>query len=94
MSVHDSVLYICKEEDAEKVAALFQISHLWSWAWLRYNYGIYEMPLTNAFFSSIEIDRIFRKSATASTVTISQPHPEPHGRSVSVMEQIEVLSEL
>jgi DNA polymerase gamma 1 len=94
MSVHDSVLYMCKEEDADKVSALFQIAHLWSWAWLRYNYGICEMPQVNAWFSSIEVDKIFRKSANASTITVSQPTPEPNGRAHTITTLVPVLDSL
>jgi DNA polymerase gamma 1 len=94
MSVHDSVLYMCKEQDADKVSALFQIAHLWSWAWLRYNYGMCEMPQVNAWFSSIEVDKIFRKSATASTVTVSQLTPEPDGRAHTITSLVPVLESL
>jgi DNA polymerase gamma 1 len=94
MSVHDSVLYMCRESDADLVAALYQIAHLWSWAWLRYNYGICEMPHANAWFSSIEIDKIFRKAATASTVTVSQPLSEPDGRAHTITSLVPVLESL
>lgn len=94
MSVHDSVLFMCREEDADLVSALYQIAHLWSWAWLRYNYGICEMPHANAWFSSIEVDKIFRKSATASTVTVSQPHHEQDGRAHTITTLIPVLNSL
>lgn len=94
MSVHDSVLYMCKESDADLVSALYQIAHLWSWAWLRHRYGIYEMPHANAWFSSIEVDSIFRKSATASTVTVSQPLSEPHGRAHTISTLVPVLDSL
>lgn len=94
MSVHDSVLFMCKEEDADTVAALYQVAHLWSWAWLRYNYGIYEMPHANAWFSSIEIDKIFRKSATASTLTVSQTRQEPDGRAHTITSLVPVLEGL
>jgi len=94
MSVHDSVLYMCREEDADLVSALYQVAHLWSWAWLRYNYGICEMPHANAWFSSIEVDKIFRKSATASTVTVSQPLPEPVGRAHNITSLVPVLESL
>lgn len=94
MSVHDSVLYMCREEDADTVAALYQIAHLWSWAWLRYKYGICEMPHANAWFSSIEVDKIFRKSATTSTVTVSQPLPEPNGRAHTITSLVPVLQSL
>lgn len=94
MSVHDSVLYMCRESDADVVAALYQVAHLWSWAWLRYNYGICEMPHANAWFSSIEIDKIFRKAATASTVTVSQPLREPDGRAHTITTLVPVLESL
>jgi DNA polymerase gamma 1 len=86
MAVHDSVLYMCPEDQALRVARLFQVAHVWCWAWLRYNFGIYEMPVANAWLSSIEIDRIFRKSATSSTVTISQPLKEADGKSYTVAD--------
>jgi DNA polymerase gamma 1 len=94
MSVHDSVLFMCREEDADRVAALYQIAHLWSWAWLRFNYGICEMPHANAWFSSIEVDKIFRKSATASTLTISQHQVEPDGSAHNILSLIPTLNAL
>jgi DNA polymerase gamma 1 len=94
MSVHDSVLFMCREEDADLVSALYQIAHLWSWAWLRYNYGICEMPHANAWFSSIEVDKIFRKAATAGTVTVSQPIREPDGRAHTITTLVPVLNSL
>jgi DNA polymerase gamma 1 len=94
MSVHDSVLFMCHERDADVVSALYQIAHLWSWSWLRFNYGICEMPHANAWFSSIEVDKIFRKSANASTVTVSQPHPEAPGRAHTITSLVPVLNSL
>ena len=94
MSVHDSVLFMCKEEDADLVSALYQIAHLWSWTWLRYNYEIYEMPHANAWFSSIEVDKIFRKSATASTLTVSQSVKEPEGRAHTITSLYPIIDSL
>lgn len=94
MSVHDSILYICPEPQAKKVAALFQVAHAWCWAWLRYNYEIYELPVANAWLSSVEVDRIFRKAATASTKTVSQQKSEPNGESHSIAELALVLNEM
>jgi DNA polymerase gamma 1 len=94
MSVHDSVLFMCKESDADKVSALYQIAHLWSWAWLRHRYGVCEMPHANAWFSSIEVDHIFRKSATSSTITVSQNVTEPDGRAHTISSLIGVLESL
>jgi DNA polymerase gamma 1 len=91
LSVHDSICYMCPESEAEKVAALFQVAHAWCWAWLRYNYGIYELPIANAWLSSIEIDRIFRKAADASTNTVSQRKKENDGHSVTIKDLIPIF---
>ena len=94
MSVHDSVLYICKDEYAEQVAAMFQVAHMWCWAWLRYNYEIYELPVANAWLSSIEIDSIFRNNATALTQTVSQHKSEPDGESRTIRDLIKASNGL
>ena len=94
MSVHDSILYMCPKEEAERVAALFQVAHAWCWAWLRYNYGIYELPVANAWLSSIEIDHIFRKAADANTNTVSQQKKENDGHSVTIKDLIPIFENL
>ena len=94
LSVHDSILYMCKEEDADTVSALYQIAHLWTWCWLRYKYGVISMPHANAWFSSIEVDKVFRKSATAETTSVSQPVPDPDGRAHTITSLVPVLESL
>jgi DNA polymerase gamma 1 len=94
MSVHDSILYLCPEDQAEKVATLFQVAHAWCWAWMRYNYGIYELPVANAWLSSIEIDSVFRKSADSSTKTVSQQKDEEDGRSVTIQDLVPVFNSM
>lgn len=94
MSVHDSILYLCPESEAEKVSALFQVAHVWCWAWLRHNYDINELPVANAWLSSIEIDKIFRKAATASTKTVSQQEDEEDGESRTIQDLIPIANKL
>jgi DNA polymerase gamma 1 len=94
MSVHDSILYLCPVHQAERLTALFQVAHAWCWAWLRYNYGIYELPVANAWLSSVEIDHIFRKSATSSTKTVSQTITEKDGRSMSIQDLIPIFNSM
>jgi hypothetical protein len=84
---------MCPKKEAEKVAALFQVAHAWCWAWLRYNYEIYELPVANAWLSSIEIDHIFRKAADANTKTVSQQKSEKNGQSVTIHDLIPIFNE-
>lgn len=83
-----------KEEQARKLVALFQVAHAWTWAWLRYQYGTYELPHSNAWFSSVEIDHIFRKSATESTKTVSNDTFELDGVALTIHDAIPIANEL
>jgi DNA polymerase gamma 1 len=94
ISIHDSITYMAPEDQAKQVAACFQVAHVWCWAWLRHNYGMSNLPVANAWFSSIEIDNILRKSATTSTKTISQLKNEPDGESYNVADLIPVFNQL
>lgn len=94
ISIHDSVTYLAPDDQAQQVAACFQVAHAWSWAWLRFNYGMNNLPVANAWLSSIEIDPILRKSATTSTRTISQLKDEPDGESYTIKDLIPVCNEL
>jgi len=94
MSVHDSILYLCPEPQAKKVATLFQVAHVWCWAWMRYNYEMYELPVANAWLSSIEIDKIFRKSADSNTKTVSQQKTEGDGKSVTIQDLIPTFNSM
>lgn len=94
ISIHDSILYMVKEDQAEKLVAIFQVAHAWTWAWLRARYGIYELPQNNAWFSSVEIDSIFRKSATEDIRTISNEVHEPNGIAMTIHDTIEVCNSM
>lgn len=84
ISIHDSITYLAKESDAEFLLACYQVAHAWSWAWLRANYNLYELPAASTWFSSVEIDKIMRKSATTSVVTISNVVPRPDGKAYGI----------
>jgi hypothetical protein len=66
----------------------------WCWAWMRYNYEIYELPVANAWLSSIEIDSIFRKAADSSTKTVSQQKQEADGESRTIQDLIPTFNSL
>lgn len=94
ISIHDSILYMVKEEHAEQLVAIYQIAHAWTWAWLRSNYKIYELPQNNAWFSSVEVDHIFRKSAYEDVRTISNEIHEPHGKAYTISDTVEICNSM
>lgn len=57
--------------------------------------GLYDLPMSVAFFSSVEVDRVLRKEAKSDCKTPSNPHglqdgyEVPHGESLNIHEAIE-----
>lgn len=92
ISIHDSILYMVKEEQAEQLVAIFQVAHSWTWAWLRSQYSIHELPQNNAWFSSVEVDHIFRKSANEDVRTISNEIQEPNGRAYTIHDTLDMCN--
>ena len=50
-----------------------QIVNLWTRAFFSSSVGIDDLPLSVAFFSSVEIDTVLRKSVTDDAITPSNP---------------------
>lgn len=57
--------------------------------------GLYDLPVSVAFFSSVEVDRVLRKEAKSDCTTPSNPHGLsngyliPHGESLNIHDAIE-----
>lgn len=56
--------------------------------------GLYDLPMSVAFFSSVEVDRVLRKEAKSDCTTPSNPHglqngyQIPNGESLNIHEAI------
>jgi len=80
LTIHDSLHYIVKEEQAEMASWLLNICHLWVRAFFSYRVGIKEIPKSIAWFDGIDIDHTLRKEVTSPCLTPSKKDPEPEGR--------------
>lgn len=92
LSVHDEVRYMVKEEDRYRAALALQIANAWTRALFCYNIGMDDLPQGVAFFSAVDIDRVFRKEVDMACVTPSQPTPIPAGESVDILQLLEKTS--
>lgn len=92
ISIHDELWWMTPERHAEDAAALFQISHLYTWGLFNERLGITDLACNNAFFSGVAIDDRVRKSPDESTVSPSNPqgHLEPDGKEYSAKEMQEL----
>ena len=68
-ALHDEAVFCYPTEHAEQGAYNFQIAHAWCWALAHYRAGLCNVPVSTLFASSINIDKIWRKSAYASVKT-------------------------
>ncbi|KAG0255907.1 DNA-directed DNA polymerase gamma mip1 [Mortierella polycephala] len=84
LCVHDEVRYIVKEEDTARATLALQISNLWTRALFSYKLGIHDLPQSVAFFSSVDVDHVFRKEVNMDCITPTQATPIPHGQSLTI----------
>ncbi|KAH7034098.1 DNA polymerase family A-domain-containing protein [Linnemannia elongata] len=84
LCVHDEVRYMVKEEDSARATLALQVSNLWTRAMFSYKLGIHDLPQSVAFFSSVDVDHVFRKEVNMDCLTPTQPHPISHGQSLTI----------
>jgi len=95
LSFHDELRYLVKEELSPKAALAMHITNLMTRSFCVSRIGLKDLPMSVAFFSSVEVDTVLRKECTMDCKTPSNPHGlrigygiQP-GQSLSVAESIE-----
>lgn len=79
--MHDELVVLCDEEQADIAAWLLNVAHLWVWAFSNEAMELYDMCAVGMFFDDVMVQRAFRKSATLKTTTPSNPDEDmPDGR--------------
>nr|XP_032523144.1 DNA polymerase subunit gamma-1, mitochondrial [Danaus plexippus plexippus] len=95
LSFHDEVRYLVPEEHKYEAALALQITNLLTRAFCSQRVGIHDLPMSVAFFSSVEVDRVLRKEANMDCVTPSNPHGLekgygiPNGESLTIYDVLE-----
>ncbi|XP_053616538.1 DNA polymerase subunit gamma-1, mitochondrial [Plodia interpunctella] len=95
LSFHDEVRYLVPEEHKYETALALQITNLLTRAFCSQRVGINDLPLSVAFFTSVEVDRVLRKEADMDCVTPSNPHGLekgygiPNGESLNIFDVLE-----
>ncbi|KAF9137363.1 DNA-directed DNA polymerase gamma mip1 [Mortierella sp. GBA39] len=90
LCVHDEVRYMVKEEDSARATLALQVSNLWTRAMFSYKLGIHDLPQSVAFFSAVDVDHVFRKEVNMDCLTPTQPHPIPHGQSLTIEDVLDL----
>lgn len=94
LSFHDEVRYLVKDEVKYQAALAMHVTNLLTRAFCSLRLGMNDLPLSVAFFSSVEVDSVLRKEAKLDCKTPSNPHGLergygiPNGESLDIREAI------
>lgn len=94
ISIHDEVRYLVKEEDRYKAAFALQVSNLLVRSYFSYRLKMKDLPLSVAFFSSVDIDKCLRKEVNMDCKSPSNPsglkeaYNIPHGESLDIKQTL------
>lgn len=92
ISIHDEVRYLVKDQDKYKAAFALQVSNLLVRAYFAYKLNMRDLPISVAFFSSVDIDKCLRKEVSMDCKSPSNPHGLevsyniPYGESLDVKQ--------
>jgi len=86
LTIHDELRFLVKEEDVWRAALALQIANLWTRSAFAQALGVNELPLSVAFFSSVDIDHCLRKEVNMSCITPTNPHAEPSGQVANIYQ--------
>lgn len=73
LTVHDEICFMAREEYGEQLAAIFQLAHILVRADITDCLGLDGIPCNGAWFSSVEIDYVFRKEIGQKAKTPDMP---------------------
>jgi len=73
LSIHDEIRFLVVREDSARAALVLHIANFWTRSLFAYKAGLHDLPMSVAFFSSVEIDSVLRKDVHDEAVTPSNP---------------------
>ncbi|GBP71222.1 DNA polymerase subunit gamma-1, mitochondrial [Eumeta japonica] len=94
LSFHDEVRYMVPDEDRYKTALALQVTNLLTRAFCSQRVGMHDLPLSVAFFTSVEVDQVLRKESNLSCTTPSNPHGLEGGYGIPNGESLDIFDVL
>ncbi|KAJ1526298.1 hypothetical protein ONE63_009449 [Megalurothrips usitatus] len=90
LSFHDEVRYLVPEDKAHRAALALHVAHLLTRAFCVSRLGLIDLPLSVAFFTSVEVDKTLRKEAHDNCQTPSNPHGLLKGYGIPPGENLDI----
>ncbi|XP_035212128.1 DNA polymerase subunit gamma-1-like [Stegodyphus dumicola] len=89
--IHDEVRYLVKSEDRYRAALALQITNLLTRSFFTSRLGMYDLPQSVAFFSSVDVDTVLRKEVNMDSTTPSNPHGLHKGYGIPPGEALDIF---
>lgn len=90
ISIHDEIRYLVKDQDKYKAAFALQVSNLLVRAYFAYKLNMKDLPISVAFFSSVDIDKCLRKEVNMDCKSPSNPYGLEVSYSIPKGESLDV----
>lgn len=92
LSFHDEVRYIVPAKYKYNAALAMHVTNLLTRAFCSSRLGIRDLPMSVAFFASVEVDTVLRKESGLDCKTPSNPHGLENGYGIPAGESLDVWS--
>lgn len=89
LTIHDEVRFLVPEGEKYRAALALQIANLWTRAAFVQAVGVQDLPLSVAFFSAVDIDKVLRKEVHLSCITPSNKQPIPPGQAFDIYKLLQ-----
>ncbi|KAJ9598238.1 hypothetical protein L9F63_011059 [Diploptera punctata] len=94
ISFHDEVRYLVPEDQKYQAALALHVTNLLARAFCASILGLSDLPLSVAFFASVEVDTALRKEAHNDCTTPSNPHGLSKGYGIPPGESLDIYKAL
>lgn len=91
LSFHDEVRYIVPTKYKYNAALAMHLTNLFTRAFFSSRLGVKDLPMSVAFFASVEVDTVLRKESNVDCKTPSNPHGLDNGYGVPAGESLDVF---
>ncbi|EYB88112.1 hypothetical protein Y032_0252g225 [Ancylostoma ceylanicum] len=89
ISIHDEVRYLCSEDDAPRLGLALMLSNMYVRSFISCKMGIEQLPLSVAFFSQVDCDKVLRKEVNTPCFA-ADGTPLPNGVSWTISDLLQI----
>lgn len=94
LSFHDEIRYLVPSRYKYNAALAMHVTNLMTRSFCALRLGMNDLPMSVAFFASVEVDTVLRKESSQDCKTPSNPHGLESGYSIPVGESLDIYTAL